>query len=154
MKSATVCINYLYKILTCYSRRHSHFNCTLAHTPTHTHTHARTHTRTYTHTHTHTHTQTRTCLQPPLHHFTQCQHLWVASDCCHNVTDSHQCVQSALSSQAQMQLLILSCWVPSTCDVPLIAFINDIVMQKVTNNSLGIHFLNEPAPKLVQDFFS
>ena len=104
--------------------------------------------------HTHAHTHTCTCLQPPLHRFTQCQHIWVASDSHHNVTDSHQCVQSALSSQAQMQLLILLCWVPSTCDVPLITFINDIVMQKVTNNSLSIHFLNEPAAKLVQDFLS
>ena len=102
----------------------------------------------------HTHMHTCTCLQPPLHRFTQCRYIWVASDCCHNVTDSHQCVQSALSSQAKMQLLILSCWVPSTCDVPLITFINDIIIQKVPNNSLSIHFLNEPVPKLVQDFFS
>ena len=47
--------NYLYKILTCYSRWHSQFNYTLAHTLTHAHTHTSTHTHTHTRTHTCTH---------------------------------------------------------------------------------------------------
>ena len=50
---------------------------------------------------------TLTCVQPPLHGFTQFSHLWVAPHCHNYVTDFHQGLFGARSLQTIVEDFIL-----------------------------------------------
>ena len=118
----------------------------------HTHIHPHLHIRTYPQTDTHPNT-THTFLQSLPHGCAQSTHFWVALCGRDEVTDSQQGVLRALL-QVQVQELVLLSSIHIRCDCLLVTFANDIVMYKVQNNFIGIHFLNESLPKLVKDLLS
>ena len=123
------------------------------HLQNHTHSSAPTHAHMLAHTHI-PHACTHTCLQSLPHRTTQIHHLWIAFDGYYNGTDRPQCIHSAFLLQTPVENLILLCCILSFCDGSLITFINNIGFQKVPDNFLCIHFVNELVPKLVQYLFS
>ena len=116
------------------------------HACTHAHTHACMHARTHACTHA------RTCLQSPLHVITQGSHLWVTFHVNNYITHSLESFHSTFLLQARMQKLISLPRIISYGKSCLITLVNNIVVQKVKSNSIGIHDINELLPKLIKDF--
>ena len=96
-------------------------------------------------------THTPLTLQHALHFLPQASHPSIAFHSYDDLTDIFQGLFITLLQQACMQVLILLSCIRIPHDGCQITTPNDILMSKFMYNGIGIHSINEPAPKVAKN---